>query len=201
MFSIMKQKPEPQSMEYVPGLRLSSSQQPRVDNYLSPCSMLPGQARLIPSMNREKRRRAYTRIMSENARILERISTRKAVYSRDTWDKDRKRTEHYLGNIGKDLTTGYLPQGPDGRSVYFDPRALSPSARLPRLRKTQTRRGRSRRCGLGECNIEWSKARCIHMHTYLRVVLLLSAGPSAGLAASAHAQHPPPPTPLQTAAA
>lgn len=77
MFAIMKQKPDPRASEYLPGLRINSGQTPIVDNYLSTQTNLPGKAVLIPSLNREARRRSYDRIMAENVAILERISRQK----------------------------------------------------------------------------------------------------------------------------
>ena len=85
MFAIMKQKPDPTASEYLPGIRISSSQVPMVDNYLSTHTNLPGKAVLIPSLNCEERRRLYDKIMTENVAILARITSKKVrppfVYS------------------------------------------------------------------------------------------------------------------------
>ena len=140
MFSIMKQKPDPRASEYLPGLRINSSQVPMVDNYLSTATTLPGKAVLIPSLNREARRRSYDRIMTENVAILERITSKKANYSVAKWERDRAQQETYLANISQDLTAGYLKQGANGRSIYFDPSATSQSMRSLRPISQQSRR-------------------------------------------------------------
>ena len=147
----MKQKPDPRASEYLPGLRINSSQVPMVDNYLSTATTLPGKAVLIPSLNREARRRSYDRIMTENVAILERITSKKANYSVAKWERDRAQQETYLANISQDLTAGYLKQGANGRSIYFDPSATSQSMRSLRPISQQSRRSAgsrgSRRAG------------------------------------------------------
>lgn len=145
MYSIMNQRPDPKSVEYSPGLRISrKTGAPMLDNYLSTRSVFAGNAVPKPSMNQDARRKEYKRIMEENSQILQRITQRKPTYQRKEWAKDRKEKERYLRTISHDVTAGFLPQGPDGRSIYAaakPPPGRSPrsSQRLPPLEDEEDR--------------------------------------------------------------
>lgn len=79
-------------------------------------------------------------------RVLMPVCVRQSSYSVKEWELERSKTETYLANMSQDLTAGYLRQGPNGRSVFFDPSAsLSPSRRLRPLSQQSSRRRRTRR--------------------------------------------------------
>ena len=186
MFAIMKQKPDPRASEYLPGLRINSSQMPMVDNYLSTQTNLPGKAVLIPSLNREARRRSYDRIMTENVQILARITNKKANYSVRKWEMERSQTETYLSNIQQDLTAGYLKQGSHGRSVFFDPSASSPTRLRP---LSQQSRRRKRRGGTrGSKSKTWTRGRSSQRKQPLTSPIRCVC--ASGCACGVHSDHP-----------
>ena len=132
MYRIMHQNPGSASTEYTPGVRLTSSQYPTLDNYLSVKSPMPGKAVPLNSLNRQGecmlqcvshgakstcfrptlwttvRQKEYKYVMEQNAHILRRLTTSKPTYSREKWQQERRETERYLQMLSRDNTVGHL---------------------------------------------------------------------------------------------
>lgn len=112
MQSIFEAKPTSTDMEFIPGVRIGSSQNPVIDNYLSSLTPSRGCAVIKPSLNLEYRTRERERVLNQNFVILERINKTKPYYDTSIWENERKDMEGLIKYMRQDGTIGHLPPKP-----------------------------------------------------------------------------------------
>lgn len=128
MKSIFDTKPATTDMEFVPGVRIGSNQNPIVDNYLSSSTPSRGCAVVKPSLNVEYRTRERERILNQNSIILERIEKTRPYYDTSIWENDRKQMEGIIKYMRQDGTVGHLPPKPSTAPEKFKTRAAAAAA-------------------------------------------------------------------------
>lgn len=94
MHQIMVPAGTKDEVEFVPGLRLSKDQVPRIDCHISQRSIMRGNAVKLQSMNMNLRWIEFVKLNDENITMLHRIHARQPNYSRrrdaKAWRKNRK---------------------------------------------------------------------------------------------------------------
>ena len=104
------------SMEFIPGTRLGSNQNPVVDCYLSnPSQSSRGCAVMKHSLNLEYRKREQIRIAQSNAKLYGRLENQRPYYDVSKWEDDRVKMKEMMKYMRHDRTVGHLTQSQDRR--------------------------------------------------------------------------------------
>lgn len=127
-----RRSPKQARTEFLPGVRLTASQEPVIDHFVSPRPTQRGSAMPIPPKPAYTRRQKQRAIDLANWKLRQGIEHPRGAYSAERWEEEFRMTQQYKRNLARDETVGYLPRPGRQRRMAAVPLARNARGAPPR---------------------------------------------------------------------